>query len=103
MALLGLAMMRSAELRRTPPAPRGKGQIRESVRYLAGVRVLRIARRPAGDRLPRVELQPTPPLLVKRALHGSDGEFTLVLSMFSVGGVVWGWWWPAGSSWPSAT
>jgi MFS family permease len=89
--LLGLALMRSADLRRTPPTPRGRGQIRESVRYLVGVPVLRISFVTLlvigclGS-----NFNVTLPLLVKRALHGSDGEFTVVLSMFSVGGVVSG-------------
>ncbi len=89
--LLSLWMMRSSELRPTPPVPRGRGAIRESLRYIASLPTLWI---PFATLLMVGSLgsnfNVTLPLLVTRSLHGSDGEFTIVYAVFSVGGVVAG-------------
>jgi MFS family permease len=89
--LLGLWLMRSSELRPTPPVARAKGAIRESLRYIASLPNLWI---PFATLLMVGSLgnnfNVTLPLLVTRSLHGSDGEFTLVYAVFSVGGVVAG-------------
>jgi MFS family permease len=89
--LLSLWMMRGSELRPTPPVARGKGAIRDSLRYIASLPNLWI---PFATLLMVGSLgsnfNVTLPLLVTRSLHGSDGEFTLVYAVFSVGGVVAG-------------
>jgi MFS family permease len=89
--LVALWMMRPGELLRIVPRPRQKGEVREGIRYVARTPVLAV---------PFVMLaivgslgynfNVTLPLLVKHSLHGSDGTFTFVYTMFSVGAVVGG-------------
>ncbi len=86
-----LWLMRAADLRPTPPAPRGKGQIRESLRYIASLPNLWIS----FATLLMVgclgsNFNVTLPLLVTDSLDGSEGEFTIVYAIFSVGGVAAG-------------
>jgi MFS family permease len=89
--LVALWMMRPEELHRTTPAPRQPGEVRAGMRYVARTPVLAI---------PFVMLaivgslaynfNVTLPLLVEHTLHGSDGTFTFVYTMFSVGAVAGG-------------
>ena len=89
--LVALWMMRPSELLRVPSRPRQKGEVRAGIRYVARTPVLAV---------PFVMLavvgslgynfNVTLPLLVKHSLHGSDGTFTFVYTMFSVGAVVAG-------------
>ena len=87
--LAALAMMRSSELRRVPVTPRGGGQVRAGLRYIARVPDLWI---------PFVMLlivgtlsynySVVFPLFVEKGLHRGDGTYTLVYSAFSAGGLV---------------
>jgi MFS family permease len=89
--LVALWMMRPDELLRVPTRPREKGEVRAGIHYVARTPVLAV---------PFVMLavvgslgynfNVTLPLLVKHSLHGSDGTFTFVYTMFSVGAVVGG-------------
>src|SRR5438270_2268109 len=87
--LVALWMMRTGELRRVPVTPRGKGQVRAGLRYVRSVPELW---------LPFVMLAVVGtlsynftvvfPLFVEHALHGSDGSYTLVYTVFSAGALV---------------
>jgi len=86
--LTALAMMRPAELRRTPVTPRGAGQVRAGLKYIASVPDLWIT-------FVMLLLVGTIsynfavviPLLVEKGLHGGDGTYTLIYSAFSAGGL----------------
>jgi MFS family permease len=89
--LAALWMMRPSELRTVVPGPRRKGEIRAALRYVAGmpslfISFVMLAMVGALGYSFNVVL----PLFVTRTLHGSDGEFTLVYAVFSVGAVVSG-------------
>src|SRR5581483_5745240 len=87
--LIALAMMRPEELRRVARTPRGRGQIRAGVRYIASVRelwvtfVMLLIVGMLGYNFNVVF-----PLLVEKGLGGSDGTFTLVYSAFSAGALI---------------
>jgi MFS family permease len=84
--IAGLLMMRPSELRPHTPSPRGKGQIREGLRYVRTMPELFI---------PLVMMtiigtlafnfQTVMPLLIKRTLGGTATTFTLVYSVISIG------------------
>jgi MFS family permease len=84
--ILGLFMMRTRENRPHVVTPRGKGQVREGVRYVRTMPELFV---------PLVMMaivgtfafnfQTVMPLLIKRTLHGNDRTFTLIYSVISVG------------------
>jgi MFS family permease len=84
--LVALALMRPAELRRVAGAPRGRGQVRAGLRYIQSVpelwitMVMLLIVGTFGYNFTVVF-----PLLVEKALGGSDGAYTLVYSAFSVG------------------
>src|SRR5664280_1740242 len=85
--LTALAMMRSAELRRLPVTPRGAGQVRAGLKYIAGVPDLWITfvmLLLIG--LLSYNFAVVFPLFVVKGLHGGDGTYTLVYSAFSAGG-----------------
>ncbi|MGD9794404.1 MAG: MFS transporter, partial [Acidimicrobiia bacterium] len=87
--LTSLFMMRSSELHASPRSTRGKGQIRDGLRYIRRVDELWV---------PMVmvaiigaftfNFAVTLPLFVKRSLDGSDGTYTLVYSVLSIGSFV---------------
>ncbi len=87
--ILGLFMMRTRENRPHVVTPRGKGQIREGLRYVRTMPELFV---------PLVMMaivgtfafnfQTVMPLLVKRTLHGTTRTFTLIYSVISVGSLV---------------
>lgn len=87
--ILGLFMMRTRENRPHLVTPRGKGQIREGLRYVRTMPELFV---------PLVMMaivgtfafnfQTIMPLLVKRTLHGTTRTFTLIYSVISVGSLV---------------
>ncbi len=87
--LVALAMMRTRELRTVTAAPRGPGQIRAGIRYVTRVPELWV---PFGMLLIIGILSRNFsvlfPLFVEHGLHGSDVEFTVVYSAFSVGALV---------------
>jgi MFS family permease len=84
--LVALRMMRPAELRRGPVAPRAGGQVRAGLKYIASVPELWV---------PYLMLLIVGtvsynftvvfPLFVEHGLHGGDGAYTLLYSVFSVG------------------
>jgi MFS family permease len=89
LVLAALAMMRPSELRRTPVANRGRGQIRSGIRYLISVPELRISFSMLliiGTATYNFTV--TFPLLVEKGLHGSDSQYTFVYAFFSLGGVI---------------
>ncbi|MEP7047678.1 MAG: MFS transporter, partial [Ilumatobacteraceae bacterium] len=87
--IVGLLMMRTGENRPHVITPRGKGQVREGLRYVRTMPELFV---------PLVMMaivgtfafnfQTVMPLLVKRTLHGNDTTFTLIYSVISVGSLV---------------
>jgi len=87
--LAALWMMRPTELRRVPVTPRGKGQVREGLRYVRSLPELWI---------PFVMLAVVGtlsynfsvvfPLFVVHGLHGSEATYTLVYTVFSAGALV---------------
>jgi predicted MFS family arabinose efflux permease len=87
--LISLWRMRDDELRQTPRTPRGRGQIRAGLHYIAGVPELWIS-----FLLMLVvatlsyNFSVVLPILVEKALHGSDADFSLVYASFSAGAVV---------------
>ncbi|HET7060104.1 MAG TPA: MFS transporter [Candidatus Saccharimonadales bacterium] len=84
-----LWMMRPAELRRQPPRPRVKGEIRAGFRYVLSVPVLWItfAMLAIIGSL-AYNFTVTLPLFVTKSLHGSAGTFTLIYSVFGFGALV---------------
>lgn len=86
--LASLVMMRSKELRSPPVMPRGKGQVREGLRYIAGVPELWIT---FGMLfiigVISYNFSVTFPLFVVKGLGGSDRDFTLIYAVFSLGGL----------------
>jgi MFS family permease len=87
--LVALQMMRPDELRPVAVTPRGKGQVRAGLRYVRSMPDLW---------LPFVILAVVGtlsynftvvfPLFVEHALHGDDGSYTLVYTLFSVGALI---------------
>jgi len=87
--LASLAAMRRAELRTPPPSPRGKGQVREGLRYVLTVPELRIPlAMTAVIGTFTFNFPVVLPLLVQRSLGGDDATFTLLYSVLSVGSLI---------------
>lgn len=87
--LVALWLMRDDELRPTERTPRGRGQIRAGLRYLLGVPELWISFfivMVVG--VLSYNFSVTLPILVEKAMHGSDADFSLVYATFSAGAVV---------------
>ena len=79
-------MMRPAELRRPPVAKRGKGQVREGLRYVRTVPDLWIPLvMMAIIGTLSFNFQVVLPLFATRTFGGDDDTFTLLLSVISVG------------------
>jgi len=84
--LAGLWMMRPSELFAAPRTPKAKGQVRDGLRYVRKVPELWVP-------LVMVTIigtltfnfAVTLPLFVERSLHGSDGTYTLLYSVLSIG------------------
>jgi MFS family permease len=87
--LVCLLLMRPAELNRRPPEPRSRGAVREGLRYLRSVPVLRISFvMLAAIGTLSYNFSVTLPLFVTGSLHRSEGTFTVLYSIFSLGAVV---------------
>lgn len=87
--LAGLYMMNPAELRRPPITPRGKGQVREGLRYAKGnpeLWVPLVMMALIGTLA--FNFQTVLPLFVTRDLGGKDFTFTLLMSVVSVGSLI---------------
>jgi MFS family permease len=87
--IVALVMMRNSELRDTPRTPRGRGQIRDGLHYVASIRELWV---------PFVMLLIVGafsfnftvvfPIYVERGLGGTDTQFALFFAVFSAGSVI---------------
>jgi MFS family permease len=87
--LVGLVMMRPAELYRSAPMAKARGQVRDGLRYIRSEPNLFV---------PLVMMaligtfafnfQVTVPLLVEGPLHGGTGSFTALFSILSLGSLV---------------
>ncbi len=87
--LSALVMMRTAELRRRPVAPRARGQVREGLRYVRRHRELAtsfVMLAVVGTL--GYNFNVVFPLLVVQGLHGSDATYTVVYAVFSLGALV---------------
>ncbi len=84
--LAGLALMRPAEYRSTVPAPRGRGQVREGVRYAWNRPELRaplVLVAVVGTLA--FNFQVLVPLMATRTFSGDASTYTLLSSVMSVG------------------
>ena len=91
--LVALGLMRTAELRPSEVAERGKGQVREGLRYVRRTPVLFV---PLVMMLfvgtLAFNFQVTLPLLVTRTFDRSKGAFTVLFSVISLGSLVGALW-----------
>src|SRR5436305_8310817 len=87
--LIALWMMRTDELRRMPVTPRGKGQVREGLRYVRSLPELWIpfVMLPVVGTL-SYNFTVVFPLFVEHGLGGSDASYTLVYTVFSAGALI---------------
>ena len=86
--LVGLYLMRDEELRRPPVAAKAKGQVREGLRYVRTVPDLWVPllmMTVIGTFA--FNFSVVMPLFVERTFHGTDGTFTLLYSVLSLGSV----------------
>jgi MFS family permease len=84
--LAGLAMMRPAELYRSAPTPKKRGQVAEGLRYIRADKMLfvpLVMMAIVGSLA--FNFQVTVPLLVNGPLHGDGTTFTLLFSVLSLG------------------
>lgn len=87
--IICLAMMRPSELRRRPPKPRAKGEIREGIEYIRSVPILWIPMVMLGAiGILAYNFTVTLPLFVTGALDSTDATFTLLYATFSLGSVL---------------
>jgi len=87
--LFSLWRMDGEELRPAPKTPRGRGQVRAGLRYIAGVPELWITFLTllvVG--ILSYNFTVVLPLYAERGLHGSDRQFSLIYATFSAGAVV---------------
>jgi MFS family permease len=82
-------IMRTNELHRQPPKPKSKGEIREGLRYVISQPSLLVSFiMLAVIGTLSYNFSVTLPLFVVRSLHSTDGVFTILYSVFSLGAVV---------------
>ncbi len=87
--LAGLFMMRTGELFTPPRTPKGRGQVREGLRYIRSEQKLFVPLvMMAMIGTLAFNFSVTIPLLVKGPLGGDDGTFTLLFSVLSLGSLV---------------
>ena len=87
--LVGLWMMRTDELFRSPPTPKAKGQVREGLRYIRSQPSLLIPLvMMAVIGTFAFNFSVTIPLFVKQTLGGSNTTFTMLFSVLSLGSVI---------------
>ena len=87
--IVGLWLIVPSELRRAPVIAKGRGQVREGVRYARSVPELWIPLvLTAVIGTLGFNFQTVLPLFAIRDLHGSDVTFTLLMSIVSVGALV---------------
>jgi MFS family permease len=86
-------MMRPNELYSAPRTPKAKGQVREGLRYIRARRDLLVPLvMMAIIGTLAFNFSVTIPLLVTRTLHGSDGTFTVLFSVLSLGSLIGALW-----------
>jgi MFS family permease len=91
--LAALVMMRPAEIRRSPRADRGKGQVRDGIRYVRTIPELWVPLvMMAVIGTLAFNFQTVMPLFTTRDLGGSDLTFTLLMSVVSVGSLAGALW-----------
>jgi MFS family permease len=84
--IVGLLRMDTSDLRVSPPLPRGKGQVREGLRYVRARPELRIPLlMVAVVGTLAFNFQVLVPLLATRTLEGDAGTYTLLSSLMSAG------------------
>jgi MFS family permease len=82
-------VMNPRELHRIPARERGRGEVREGIRYILATPMLWISfGMLAAIGTLSYNFSVTLPLFVTRSLHRSEGVFTILYSIFSVGAVV---------------
>jgi MFS family permease len=87
--LVALAMMRNRELRPVERTPRGRGQVRAGVRYVAGVPDLWITFLMLFViGAVSYNFSVVFPIFVEKGLGGSDSDYALLYALFSAGAVV---------------
>ncbi len=91
--LAGLLLMRPAELNPSPPAARGRGQVRAGLRYVRSQPDLLVPLiMMAAIGTFAFNFQVTIPLLVTGPLGGGEGTFTLLFSVLSLGSMAGALW-----------
>ncbi len=87
--LISLLMIRTSELRAAPHAPRGKGQVRDGLRYVRSEPVLFVPLvMMAVVGTLAFNFSTVMPLFATRVLGGTDSTYTLLFSVLSVGALV---------------
>jgi MFS family permease len=89
--ILGLALMRSAELRRQAPVPRRGGQVREGLRYVLarpGLRTPLLLMAVAGTMAYNFSI--LLPLLARFSFHAGAGAYGVLFSLMGTGAVIGG-------------
>jgi MFS family permease len=89
--LIGLSMMRTADLHRTPPVEKARGQIREGLRYVWRNPPLRntlLAMAVIG--IFAYNFTVTLALLAKTTFHGGAGAYSLLTACMGVGAIAGG-------------
>ena len=89
--IVALALMRPAELHKTPPVPRAKGQVREGLRYVWSTPALRdplLAMAVVG--IFAFNFTTTLPLLAKFTFHGGAGTYSAFTAAMGAGAIVGG-------------
>jgi MFS family permease len=89
--LIGLSMMRTADLHRTPPVEKARGQIRDGLRYVWRTPPLRntlIAMAVIG--IFAYNFTVTLALLAKTTFHGGAGTYSLLTACMGVGAIIGG-------------
>lgn len=87
--LVALAMMDPRQIRRAPVTPRGKGQVRDGLRYVRTIPELWVPLvMMAVIGTLSYNFQTVMPLFATRDLGGSDVTFTLLMSVVSVGALI---------------
>jgi len=87
--LFCLYIMRPAELHRRPSKPRGKGEVREGLRYIRSMPTLWISFvMLAAIGMLSYNFTITLPLFVTDSLHRTAGVYTILYSVFGLGAVI---------------
>jgi MFS family permease len=86
--IASLLLMRTRELRQPPVTPRAKGQVREGLRYVRNTPDLWVPLvMMAVIGTLTFNFAVVLPLFVEHTFHGSDGSFTALYSVLSIGSV----------------